>query len=139
MALMCPRCNLSNPDDAGRCGCGCPLGEATAPVASSYGAATGPAKLPKPLGDPLRTFRRVVSFFLVLEIGFLVISLPSILLGAFDLDAARGAFLLVLGLSLLGLSGAAPFTLWLWSILPGRAVNAFYLRSFRNDPATWPC
>ena len=50
-----------------------------------------------------------------------------------------GRFLIVLGLSLLSLLFLAPFTLWLWSILPGRTVNAFYLRSFRNDPATWPC
>jgi hypothetical protein len=28
--------------------------------------------------------------------------------------------------------------LLIWLILPGRRTNAFYLRSFRNDPATWP-
>lgn len=28
--------------------------------------------------------------------------------------------------------------LLIWLILPARRTNAFYLRSFRNDPATWP-
>ncbi|HEV7278915.1 MAG TPA: DUF1559 domain-containing protein [Pirellulaceae bacterium] len=28
--------------------------------------------------------------------------------------------------------------LLIWLILPGRRTNAFYLRSFRNDPDTWP-
>jgi hypothetical protein len=28
MAKVCPQCNLFNPDDAVRCSCGCPLGEA---------------------------------------------------------------------------------------------------------------
>ena len=160
MTKVCPQCKLFNADDAVRCGCGCPLSEAgaledwaasvlggsaqvedevPAGAEESSRATVLPSRLPNPLGDPLRTFRHVVSFFNILEIGCLVISLPCILTGAFDSDAARGRFLIVLGFSLLFLPMAAPFTLWLWSILPGRAVNAFYLRSFRNDPATWPC
>ena len=214
MAKVCPQCNLVNPDDAVRCGCGCPLGEANSledwaasalggfaqaesevlvdaedpsgakvcplaeadpaasiagpsedlgfyedqgkshgSVAASDGAATGPAKLPKPggtlakaasgadgaapwmttlpkpLGDPLRALRHVVGFFLLLQIACLLI-LPGILF-----YGVRMTFLYGLGL---GMAAALPSAFWLWSILPGRAVNAFYLRSFRNDPGTWP-
>ena len=124
------------------------------PVASSDGAATGPVKVPKPRGtlanaasgpdgaapwrttppkpldDPLRALRHVVAFLLILVIACFVITLPSLLF-----DAKRATFLYALGLFMpVFLAG----TFWLWSILPGRAVNAFYLRSFRNDPATWP-
>ena len=128
-------------------------GKSHGSVAASDGAATGPAKLPKPggtlakaasgadgaapwmttlpkpLGDPLRALRHVVGFFLLLQIACLLI-LPGILF-----YGVRMTFLYGLGL---GMAAALPSAFWLWSILPGRAVNAFYLRSFRNDPGTWP-
>jgi hypothetical protein len=150
MAKVCPQCNLSNPDDAVRCGCGCGcllveadslehwapsvLGafaqvedEVPAGAEESSTATVLPSRLPNPLGDPLRALRYFVSFFGILEIACLVI-LPGIVFEAkVNFPDALGSYF-----------GVVVSTYWLWSILPGRAVNAFYLRSFRNDPATWP-
>ncbi len=36
------------------------------------------------------------------------------------------------------MAAALPGTFLFRSILPAPPVNALYLRSFRNDPATWP-
>jgi len=86
-----------------------------------------PAPLPRPLSDPLRVYRRLL--FVILVVGWVAIVVHWLLprLGpTTGREKVDWAFT------------AAAFTLWLcvFSILPRRAANAIYLRSFRNDART---
>ncbi len=90
-----------------------------------------PSRLPKPLGDPLRLLRHFVAVLILLQIVCAVI-VPVAILGELKAPSLYGLDLYM------AMAVSLPFTFWWWSILPCRAVNAFYLRSFRNDRDTWP-
>jgi Protein of unknown function (DUF1559) len=87
-----------------------------------------PARLPKPLSDPLRVYRRLLFLFVLPSLwASLIISLlmPTLHTRTVPETVSSAAF-------------ATSFTLLLCvsRILPRRATNAFYLRSFRNDART---
>ena len=89
-----------------------------------------PARLPRPLGDPLRLYRRLFSVVLVLQLLYVAVA-------AVIVAHSRGwRDVKWLNLNLAVVLWVLPFILCFWRILPGRAVNAFYLRSFRKDPRT---
>jgi hypothetical protein len=86
-----------------------------------------PAPLPRPLSDPLRTYRRLIFVFLL--IGWVALWVNWLLpqLGPTTrLEKVNSA------------TTAAALALWLCvlSVLPRRPTNAVYLRSFRNDAVT---
>jgi hypothetical protein len=102
-------------------------------------AAPAPDDLPRPLGDPLRGFRKFLGWSMVLQLALAVL-FPTLIVPWLrgpsyraatgpDLDRFLSGVLFLLPM---------PFLLAVYWILPGRATNAFYLRSFRNDAATWP-
>jgi hypothetical protein len=101
-----------------------------------------PGTLPPPLGDPLRGAKRLLGWLAVIDLAILLV---VVLLFGLDIGSGRnefndirnpaGRFLLALGLHSLFV---LPVIAFFWRILPARPVNAFYLRSFRNDRRTWP-
>jgi hypothetical protein len=119
-----------------------------AEVQPAGGPAAGPTgarpdrRLPRPLGDPLRSAR---TFFLWLVTLCLVLGL---VVGVVSSVRTAGDFflnMLVADAVCFVLFGAAlvvipplPMIWLVLHILPKRGVNAFYLRSFRNDRYSWP-
>jgi hypothetical protein len=93
--------------------------------------ATSSAQLssePRPLGDPLRALRKFLG--------------GLILAGGLVSGCLVVAYCFVKEQTLLGLPSmfvavVVPTLIFVWRILPGRTTNAFYLRSFKNDPQTW--
>src|SRR5262245_2253961 len=77
--------------------------------------------LPAPLDDPLRALQRFLGWLMLVQIAFAVYSLT--------LREHRGGTLELL-------VGSILLTFSFWRLLPNQPVNAFYLRSFRHDPAT---
>ncbi len=90
-----------------------------------------PVPLPRPLGDPLRGFRRFLSWLLALP---LLAALACAILWIAFAVAIPDSLQWALMVAVLPL----PVTAFFWRILPNRVTNAIYLRSFRNDRDTWP-
>jgi hypothetical protein len=88
-----------------------------------------PSRLPHPLDDPLRFYRRLFSIllvpmFLALSFGLLLPRVGGPL--RFErLSSAESIVTFVLGLAV-------------WRLLPRRTTSVIYLRSFRNDPVAYP-
>ncbi len=93
------------------------------------GPATDAPDLPRPLSDPLLAVQRIVAALFVLQVALIFLSsalaprVPST-----NPPATVGG--------LANLAGVLPYV-FLLTILPVRRVNAFYLRSFRNDRRSW--
>jgi prepilin-type processing-associated H-X9-DG protein len=101
--------------------------------------------LPRPLSDPLRVFRRVLGILMLLQL-----TLPLLYVGLVWHAKGGGIAPLTDGTFWRGITDAAafqmlvipiliglPLTFAFWRALPGRKVNAFYLRSFRHDRESW--
>jgi hypothetical protein len=96
-------------------------------------------EFPRPLSDPLRGFRKFIGWVMVFQllcsVAFPLLVVPLLrrpplgLSGGLDFDRIFAGLVFLLPM---------PFQLPIFRILPNRVTNAFYLRSFRNDPVTWP-
>ncbi len=99
-----------------------------------------PKPLPAPLSDPLRFYGKVMLFLVLpsIIIGLLLPNVEKVRM------AAGGPWMVIyppvwletVGNALFALGYAQVFCTL--GILPWRVTNAFYLRSFRNDPTSWP-
>src|ERR1700722_2758494 len=83
----------------------------------------------RPLGDPLRLFRQLYTWPVI--IGVVAWLIGSLLPAIRDVTT---------GIAIGHTASAVGLTLVLCALaaLPGRRTNAFYLRSFRNDARTGP-
>jgi hypothetical protein len=92
--------------------------------------------LPRRLNDPLHGFRRFLGWQLFVAL------LLALLAGGLLVWGLGGKLpepvIIYLALALLFLIVPLPAVAFVWRILPGRRTNAFFLRSFRHDPRTWP-
>jgi hypothetical protein len=88
-----------------------------------------PGRLPHPLDDPLRFYRRLLGFLLIPFFIVVILGLGIPRLGGPDWGLALDQALLVLTFVV---------ALAVWRLLPRQATTAVYLRSFRNDPVAYP-
>jgi hypothetical protein len=90
--------------------------------------------LPRPLADPLYRARKVLPYVYALLIWL------GVLLAISALPSQQGKIELPELLAGIAVSIilALPFIGLVLHILPKQPVNAFYLRSFRNDRRSWP-
>jgi hypothetical protein len=91
------------------------------------------SNLPRPLADPLRVLRKVLGWLILLNLVVAVVLV-------FGVEPPEGAPVWNedVAFRLVWVLLPMPLFFAIRSILPRRLTNAFYLRSFRNDPATWP-
>jgi hypothetical protein len=92
--------------------------------------------LPRRLSDPLHGFRRFLGWQLALAIVLALIAAGLLVWGLSG--RLPEPVIIGLALALLFLVVPLPAVAFVWRILPGRRTNAFFLRSFRHDPRTWP-
>jgi|GEM_PF-4108359 len=88
-----------------------------------------PSPLPHPLSDPLRTYRRLLTILLVLLLirsTFLCLLPPKGGRTWFDTIYSVNTILSFFILAAI------------WRLMPRKPTAAIYLRSFMNDPATYP-
>ena len=88
-------------------------------------------RLPRPLSDPLLALHRFLSWLLIVSILLLT---GWLLWTWYRLGEIPGWVELIAVLAACEQMKA----IWVWRILPARVTNAFYLRSFKNDPESWP-
>ena len=83
-----------------------------------------------PLRDPLSRLRKFLLLVLVVAVPLALAAVGLALHGRVsDLIGAAGLGILV---------GGTPILAFIVYLLPGRPVDAFYLRSFHNDSRSWP-
>jgi hypothetical protein len=88
------------------------------------------SRLPHPLDDPLRFYRRLLGFLLVPSFIVLIV-------GSFLLPRLGGADWGVVLYQILQIFTFVLVTV-VWRLLPRQVTTAIYLRSFRNDPVAYP-
>jgi hypothetical protein len=88
--------------------------------------------LPRPLDDPLRVFRKILPWLFALPFALEVVRVAWTQSNQREKDEGVLWVALAVGAVL-----QLPFIGLVFYLLPRRVVNAFYLRSFRNDRCSW--
>src|SRR5688572_21147221 len=84
-----------------------------------------PSRLPHPLDDPLRFYRRLLAFFMIpLFVAMFIGTMAMPRLGGQDWGLALDQAGAIMSFFVI---------LTIWRLLPRRVTSAIYLRSFRND------